>query len=345
MTNKKKDRFYGLTPSALENYFSSIGENTAKARTVFDYIYRKGKTCFSDLPFSERLIKRMTDDLSLSLPEIVSWAESEDYVKLLLKLEDGEYVESVLMRQKFGAFVCVSTQVGCNMGCAFCCSGKMKKVRDLTAAEIVGQLIVMRQYSGERIQGVSVMGIGEPFDNYQTVMDFINIATAPVGLEIAKRRITVSTCGIVPQIYSYADDDSCCNLAISLHAPNDEIREELMPINKAYPLNELIKAAEYFSLKNNSRVTLEYVMLKNINDSPTHAQQLSDLIEGRKFYVNIIPYNPTENDRFERTEFDDIMLFYDVLKKNGVNATIRREFGTEAKAACGQLSSDYKYSR
>ncbi len=340
--DKQKTNFYGMTPTALENYFISINENPAKARLVFDHIYRKGQNNFSLLPFSGRVIDKLNKDITLELPVIADKAEGSDFVKLLIKLSDGEFVEAVLMRQKFGAFACVSTQVGCNMGCDFCCSGKMKKVRDLTAAEIMGQFIVLQKYVGEKIQGISVMGIGEPFDNFDAVMDFISIATAPVGLEIAKRRITVSTCGLVPKIYSYADNELCCNLAISLHAPDDDLRDAIMPINKAYPLAQLVEAAEYFSNHTNSRVTLEYVMLKSVNDTMECAEKLARLIGSRRFYVNLIPYNPTEGDRYSRTEFDEIMLFYDALKKNGVNVTIRREFGSAEKAACGQLSSDHK---
>ena len=337
-----KTSFYGLTPAALERYFEERGENPAKSRIVFDGIYRRGFQSFAELPLSERVTERLSADFSLTLPEVAAKTEGADYSKLLLRLSDGEFVESVLMRQKFGAFVCVSTQVGCNMGCAFCCSGRLKRVRNLTAAEIMGQLLAVQRCFGVKVAGVSVMGIGEPFDNYDAVMDFCAVATAPVGLEIARRRITVSTCGVVPKIYSYADSPHCCNLAISLHAPNDALRSRLMPINRAYPLSELMAAAEYFSAKTNSRVTLEYVMLRGVNDSPSHAQQLAELIGDRRFYVNIIPYNPTDGDIFSRTEFDDIMRFYDVLKKNKIHATMRREFGAADKAACGQLSSDFQ---
>ncbi len=333
--------FFGLTPADLELYFTEIGENPAKARIVFDGIYRKRMESFSELPISHKVKERLSADLCLSVPEIVAKSEGESYAKLLLKLADGEFVESVLMRQKFGAFVCVSTQVGCNMGCAFCCSGRLRKIRNLTAAEIVSQVIAVQRCFGEKVQGISVMGIGEPFDNFDAVMALCEIATAPVGLEIAKRRITVSTCGIVSKIYSYADSEHCCNLAISLHAADDELRSRLMPINNAYALSELMASAEYFSKRTNSRVTLEYVMIKGVNDSLEDAQKLADLVGDSRFYVNMIPYNPTDGDVFDRTEFSDIMRFYDVLKQNGVHVTLRREFGAGDKAACGQLSSDY----
>lgn len=333
--------FYGLTPSETEEYFKSIGENPAKAAILFDYIYRRNGGNITPPQFSDRVNKQLSRDFTMQLPEVVEKLESEDTAKLLLKLTDGEFVETVLMRQHFGGSVCVSTQVGCAMGCAFCQSGRLKRRRDLLAEEMVGQVVAVQRAFGVRITNVSVMGIGEPFDNFDNVRRFCEILTAPKGLEIGEKHITVSTCGLVPEIYRYADLSHPCNLAISLHAPNDELRSQLMPINRRYPLSELIKAAEYFSVKANRRVTLEYIMLDGINDLPEHAQQLAELIGERNFYVNIIPYNPTEADKFKKSSHDRIMAFYDVLKKNRVGVTMRREFGSELKAACGQLSADH----
>ncbi len=333
--------FYGLTPSETEEYFKSIGENPAKAAILFDYIYRRNGGNITPPQFSERVNKQLSRDFTIQLPEVVERLESEDTAKLLLKLSDGEFVETVLMRQHFGGSVCVSTQVGCAMGCAFCESGRLKRRRNLLAEEMVGQVLAIQREFNVRITNVSVMGIGEPFDNFDNVRRFCEILTAPKGLEIGEKHITVSTCGLVPEIYKYADLSHPCNLAISLHAPNDELRSELMPINRRYPLSELIKAAEYFSVKANRRVTLEYIMLDGMNDLPEHAQQLAELIGERSFYVNIIPYNPTESDEFRKSTHESIMAFYDVLKKNRIGVTMRREFGSELKAACGQLSADH----
>lgn len=333
--------FYGITPSELENYFIGIGENPAKAAILFDHVYRKNAFDIVPPQFSHRVNLQLQHDFELTLPEVVEKLESEDTAKLLLKLADGEFVETVLMRQHFGGSVCVSTQVGCAMGCAFCQSGKLKRRRHLLPEEMVGQVIAIQREFGIRITNVSVMGIGEPFDNFDNVRRFCEILTAPKGLEIGEKHITVSTCGLVPEIYKYAELPHPCNLAISLHAPNDDLRSKLMPINRRYPLSELIKAAEYFSVKANRRVTLEYIMLDGINDEPIHAQQLAELIGERNFYVNIIPYNPTEADDFGKSSHDRIMAFYDVLKKNRIGVTMRREFGSEMKAACGQLSSEY----
>ena len=334
----EKTNIYGMTPAALREYFSACGENPAKADIVFDGIYRRALP-LNALGLSERVTNKLTESFTDELPRVVERRESEDAAKLLLDL-GGDYVEAVLMRQRFGAFACVSTQVGCSMGCAFCRSGKLKKQRSLTSAEIVGQVLALSREFGVKINGVSVMGIGEPFDNFDAVRGFCEIVTAGKGLELGERHVTVSTCGIAPKIYEYADLPHPCNLAICLHAPNDALRSSLMPINRAYPLSQLIPAAEYYTKKTNRRAALEYVMLNGVNDSPEHARQLAELIGARKFYVNIIPYNETQGG-FSASPRERIMAFYDVLKKHGVSVTMRREFGSGLDAACGQLSAEH----
>lgn len=331
---------FGVTPDALAEFFSQHGENPAKAEIVFDGVYRKNIRSFSELGLSARVTELLDNSFDMSIPEVIKSSDAEDCSKLLLRLSDGEVIETVLMRQKFGAWVCVSTQVGCSMGCAFCQSGRLKMRRRLTSAEMTGQLIAVIRQCGVKLCGISVMGIGEPFDNYDNVIDFCKISSAGKGLEIGEKHITVSTCGIVPRIYDYAELAHPFNLAISLHAPTNELRDRLMPISRAYPLEKLMPAAEYFSQKANRRVTLEYVMLRGVNDQPRHAQLLAELIGGRRFYVNIIPYNETES-QFSQSPRENIMRFYDVLKRNGVGVTMRREFGSGVNGACGQLSSDY----
>lgn len=333
--------FYGITPSQLEQFFVSHGENPAKAAILFDHIYRKNGNELTVPQLSQRVNSLVSRELKLVLPEIVEKHESADTAKLLLRLSDGEFVETVLMRQHFGGSICVSTQVGCAMGCAFCQSGRLKRRRNLLPEEMVGQVVAVQREFGVKITNISVMGIGEPFDNFDNLLAFCEILTAPKGLEIGESHITVSTCGLVPEIRRFAELTHPCNLAISLHAPNDELRTRLMPINRRYPLNELISAAEYFAEKANRRVTLEYIMLEGVNDLTEHAQQLADLIGDRNFYVNIIPYNPTEADMFRKSSRERIMAFYDVLKKNNIGVTMRREFGSDLKAACGQLSAEH----
>lgn len=332
--------FFDFSPRKLKKYFENIGENPAKAMIIYDGVYRRGIRDFSEFGFADRITERLASDLEFSLPKIIEKRECEDAAKLLLELSDGEFVETVLMRQRFGSCICVSTQVGCNMGCKFCQSGLMKKRRNLTAAEITGQALAISAAFGCKIDGVSVMGIGEPFDNFEAVADFCEIVTEDKGLAVGRRHVTVSTCGIVPKIYEYAELPRPCNLAISLHAPDDELRSRLMPINNAYPIAEVMKAAEYFSEKTHRRVTLEYVMLEGINDAPEHAVRLADLVGEHDFYINLIPYNSTDSG-FKKSSAETVSRFCAALKENGVIATKRREFGAGLNAACGQLRADY----
>lgn len=335
---------YGFTLEKLRARFAEIGENPAKAAIVFDGIYKRGMCSFFDLGFSERVAEKLSELFSFDLPRVVEKRESSDAAKLLLELSDGEFVETVLMRQRFGNCVCVSTQVGCNMNCAFCQSGQMKKRRDLKTEEIVGQVLAISKEFSCKVNGVSVMGIGEPFDNFDNTADFISIVSDDRGLAIGRRHVTVSTCGIVPKIYEYADLPLPCSLAISLHAPNDELRKQLMPIGKKYPISEVLNAAEYYSKKTHHRVALEYIMLKGVNDSDEHAKQLAQIINGRDFYVNLIPYNSVDSD-FVKSDIERLSAFCGVLKENGVIATKRREFGADLKAACGQLSAEHSKTK
>ncbi len=334
---------YGLTRGELSEYFAKLGENPAKASIIFDAVYKKGITDFGELGFSERVTLRLREDFSFESLKTVEKSLSQGdnaAAKLLLRLQDGEFVETVLMRQRFGNCVCVSTQVGCNMACKFCQSGLTKKRRDLTAGEIMGQVLaIMREFSC-RVDGVSVMGIGEPFDNFAECVKFCEIVTDDKGLAVGRRHTTVSTCGIVPKIREFAKMRLPVNLAVSLHASNDELRNELMPINKKYPINEVLDAAEYFSEETGRRITLEYIMLSGVNDLPEHAKELAGLIGKRNFYVNLIPYNSTESD-FVKSSAERISAFCAVLKENGIVATKRREFGADLNAACGQLRAEH----
>lgn len=332
---------YGFTLEKLKEYFSGIGENPAKAKPIFNGIYKDGITDFRGFGFAERIVSRLESDFSFSLPEVVRKTECSDAAKLLLRLSDGEFVETVLMRQRFGNCVCVSTQIGCNMGCTFCQSGLMKKRRGLELHEIVGQVMAISREFSCKIDGVSVMGIGEPFDNFENVCGFCDLVSDDNGLAIGRRHVTVSTCGIVPKIVAFAERERSYSLAISLHAPNDALRGEIMPINRKYPIAEVLRAAEYYTEKTHKRVTLEYILLGGFNDSPEHAVQLAELIGARDLYVNLIPYNATDS-AFKKPADGKLSEFCGILKEHGVIATKRREFGAELKAACGQLSADYK---
>jgi 23S rRNA (adenine2503-C2)-methyltransferase len=275
----------------------------------------------------------------MDMIKIVKVEKSSDTSKYLFELSDGEHVEAVLMMHDYGKSVCVSSQVGCNMGCAFCESVRRKKVRNLESYEMVEQILLIEEELGDRISHVVVMGIGEPFDNYDNLISFIKIINSNYGLSIGARHITVSTCGIIPKIKEFGDLDLQVNLAISLHGPNDLIRNKIMPINKVYPIDDLMDALDEYYSKTNRRLTIEYIMLDGVNDSDECALELSKLLRGRNCYVNLIPYNETKNIQFKRTKMRQISNFYDILKKNGINVTIRREFGGNISAACGQLRS------
>lgn len=305
---------------------------------IIDWIYKKKVYDFDMMSnLSKNLIMFLKNNFEIKLLDIETFEKSNDTKKYLLKLNDNNKIECVLMYHDYGKSLCVSTEVGCNMGCAFCESGRLKKVRNLTTSEMVLELLTVENDINDRIDNVVIMGIGEPFDNYDNFERFINILTNPKMIELGSRKITVSTCGLVPKIYEFADLKTQVNLAISLHASNDELRCKLMPINRRYKIKELIEAIKYYLNKTNRRVTIEYIMLKNVNDSVKDAQELAKLLKGLLVYVNIIPYNETENNDFKRSDNVQIKKFYDILVNNGINATIRREFGSTVSAACGQL--------
>ena len=297
---------YNLTHEKFSDYLFSIGEKRSKADMVFPAIYGKGVTDFSETGVKESLCKLLSKDYYFGEITCIDKKCSESADKYLFKLSDGSLA-----------------------------------VRNLDTAEIVEQLLYVTRESGRKISGIAIMGIGEPLDNYDNVADFIDIAMYQKGFDIGLKHITLSTCGIVPKIKELSESRNPVNLAVSLHAPNDELRNRLMPINKKYPLSPLFEAIRHYSSSKNRRITLEYVMLKGVNDSKEHAKQLAELIGDSKCYVNIIRYNGSEGDSFECSDFETIMAFYDVLKKNKIGVTMRRELGASINGACGQLRADY----
>ena len=331
---------YGLTLEELEDLFISLGSKKFHALQLFSWLYEKRVESFDEMSdIKKDIISILKDNYSIDRLKIVDVQEDSDVCKYLFELYDGEHIEAVLMRHDYGNSICVSSQVGCNMGCKFCESGRRKKVRNLEAYEMVLQILMIEKLLGERISHVVVMGIGEPFDNYDNLIKFFKIINHPKGLAIGARHITVSTCGIIPKILEFSDFPLQINLAISLHAPNNEIRDKIMPINKVYPIEELIPALKTYLEKTNRRLTFEYIMLDGINDSEECAKELANLVKDINCYINLIPYNETNNIEFKRTKTIQIMRFYDILKKSRVNVTIRREFGGNIDAACGQLRS------
>lgn len=337
------ENIYGKTLNELKEYFISNNEKDFKANQVYEWLYKKRVKSFDEMTNIKKTnIEKLKQDFKIEQLEILKKQIDTDVCKYLFKLEDNNKIEAVLMNHDYGKSLCVSTQVGCNMSCAFCESGRLKKVRNLNAYEMVLQILEVEEDLNIRISHIVLMGIGEPFDNYDNVIKFIDIINEPKGIDLGARHITVSTSGLVPKINEFAENPKQVNLAISLHAPNNKIRNEIMPVNKAYPIEKLIEAVKNYIKKTNRRVTFEYIMLKDINDKVENAIELATLLKGINCYVNLIPYNETSHIKYKKSTKEQIMKFYDTLKKHNINVTIRKEFGSKVSAACGQLRSNYE---
>lgn len=339
------NNFYDFTLKKLEDLIvNKYGQKRFNAEQIFKWVYKNDVKDFSLMSnISLKFREILTKDFYFYEPEIFKKQESSDgTIKLLLKMEDGALVETVLMRYERWIGACVSSEVGCNMGCAFCASGFLKRKRVLTPGEMVGQILVLNKIlkekgNDEKVTRVVVMGTGEPFDNYDNVLDFCKIINSPFSLEIGARHISVSTCGIIEGIKRYKEEDLQINLAISLHAPNDEIRNKIMPISRKYPIDDLFEAIKEYIKKTNRKVTLEYILLKGINDSKENCEELISRVKGMLVLVNLIPYNPIKELKYERSENKNVRMFYNMLYKAGIDRTVRKEFGTDIDAACGQL--------
>ena len=288
---------------------------------------------------NKNVISKLKNDFIINNILILKKDIGKDVCKYLFKLHDDEKIEAVLMYHDYGISLCISTQVGCNMSCSFCESGRLKKRRNLEVCEMVLQILEIEKDIKNRISHIVLMGIGEPFDNYDNVIKFINIINDNKGIDIGARHITISTCGIIPKIIEFSNLKLQVNLAISLHAPNNELRNLIMPINKVYSLDNLMNAVKEYINKTNRRVTFEYIMLKGVNDNKECALELCKLLKNMNCYVNLIPYNETNNIQYKRSDMNIINEFYDILKKNNICVTIRKEFGGLVSAACGQLRS------
>lgn len=311
-----------------------------RGRQIFEALYRQKVGSIDEMTtLSKTFREQLKANYGLNLLKLVTkQVASDGTTKFLFKTQDDMLLETVLMVFDYGNSICISTQVGCNMGCAFCASGLTKKTRNLTTAEMVSQVMAVVNHLGqERLSHMVVMGTGEPFDNYDAVMKALSIVNHDRGLAIGARHITISTCGIVPKIIEFAQGQYQYNLAISLHAPNDQLRSQLMPINHAYPLKKLMAALDTYASLNNRRLTFEYILLDGVNNTLEHADQLSDLLRGKNAYVNLIPYNAVDEKGFRSVSRNKAMVFYDRLMKRGIRATIRKEHGQDIDAACGQL--------
>lgn len=341
-TEGVKTSIYSLELHELKNWLADRGEKPFRGEQIFDWLYKKRVKSFAEMTnLSKELRTKLEENFSLTtLKTIVEQTSTDGTIKFLFELHDGFSIETVLMRHNYGNSVCVTTQVGCRIGCTFCASTLGGLKRNLVAGEIVAQVVKVQQTLdelGERVSSIVIMGIGEPFDNYDEMLKFLKIVNHDKGLNIGARHITVSTSGIIPKIYAFADENLQINFAISLHAPNSELRSRLMPINRAYKLPDLMEAVRYYIEKTGRRVSFEYGLFGGVNDQVEHAIELAHLVKGLKCHINLIPVNYVPERDYVRTPREQIFLFEKTLKQHGINVTIRREQGHDIDAACGQL--------
>ncbi|MDD6005494.1 MAG: 23S rRNA (adenine(2503)-C(2))-methyltransferase RlmN [Erysipelotrichaceae bacterium] len=339
-------RIYDYDLKDLEEYVVSKGYKKYKAKQIYHWLYKKRVSSFDEMTdLSKDFITELKDEFIIeNLTLVTSQVSKDGTTKYLFSLTDGSLIESVLMVFDYGYSACITTQIGCNMGCTFCASGLLKKVRDLSAGEILNQIVYIQKEldkKGERLANIVVMGTGEPFDNYDNVMKALSIINDPLGIEIGARHISVSTCGVIPGIKRFSKEKVQYNLAISLHASNDELRSRLMPINNAYHLSELMSTLKEYSKENNRRLTFEYLLLDGINDTEKNADELKELLKGMNAYINLIPYNNVKEKDYHTSSEKKALMFYDMLKKRGVSVTLRQKKGDDIDAACGQLRANY----
>ncbi|MCD8795715.1 23S rRNA (adenine(2503)-C(2))-methyltransferase RlmN [Mammaliicoccus sciuri] len=342
MPNFERPSIYSLQLGELEDWLIDQSEPKFRAKQIFDWLYVKRVYAFSEMTnLSKELREKLVQSFEITTLEVAVKQESKDgTIKFLFELQDGYTIETVLMRHEYGNSVCVTTQVGCRIGCTFCASSIGGLKRNLEAGEIVAQVLTVQKAldaTDERVSQVVIMGIGEPFENYDEMMGFLKIINHDKGLNIGARHITVSTSGIVPKIYDFADESLQINFALSLHAADNETRSRLMPINRAYDLDKLMEAIEYYVNKTNRRITFEYGLFGGVNDQVHHAKALAQLIKHLNCHVNLIPVNHVPERDYVKTSKEDIFKFEKELKRNGINATIRRNQGADIDAACGQL--------
>lgn len=330
----------------LRAWLNEQGEPGFRAGQIYDWLYLKRVNDFDEMTNLPKLLRaKLAASFDfVTLTEIARLSSKDGTVKFLFQLHDGHAVETVLMRHRYGNSVCVTTQVGCRVGCTFCASTLGGLKRDLTSGEIAAQVVKCQQMldeEDERVSSIVMMGIGEPFENYDATMKFLRTIIHPKGLNIGARHITVSTSGIVPSIYKFAEEDTQVNLAISIHAPNDALRSRLMPVNRRYPFADLMDAIRHYIDKTGRRVTFEYALIGGVNDRPEHARELAEVLQGMLCHVNLIPVNYVPERDYVRTPREDIFAFQRILADHRINVTIRREQGHDIAAACGQLRAKH----
>lgn len=323
----------------LKSKMTEIGEKTYRAEQIFKWIYSENVDTIDEMTnISIELRNKLKDNFELKRFKIIEKQKSKDgTIKYLFDLLDGNAIETVLMEYKYGKTICVSSQVGCKMGCKFCASTGISYIRNLSSGEILEQILKVEKDENTKISNIVFMGIGEPLDNYDNVIKAVKIINDPKGLNIGARHISISTCGLVPKIYKLAEENLQCTLSVSLHSTNNEKRSELMPVNKTYNIQELIKACKYYINKTKRRISFEYALVKGENDSIENSKELAKLLKGMICHVNLIPVNEIKKDGYKKSTNENIMKFRDDLNSRGIVATIRRELGSDIDAACGQL--------
>jgi len=344
-----KSCIYDYKLDQLQEWMKENSEPVFRAAQLFDWLYVKRVKSFEDM---SNLPKALRDKLEeqfmiITLNEITKFESKDGTVKFLFGLHDDHAIETVIMRHNYGNSVCVTTQVGCRIGCTFCASTLGGLKRNLTAGEIVAQVVTAQQMldaTGERVSSIVIMGSGEPFENYDATMAFLRIMIHEKGLNIGQRHITVSTSGIVPSMYKFADENTQIGLALSIHAPNDALRSKLMPVNRRFPFEDVMAACHHYIAKTGRRITFEYALIGGVNDRPEHAQELAEVLQGMLCHVNLIPVNHVPERKYVRTPREDIFEFQRVLENNNVSVTIRREQGHDIAAACGQLRAKHMES-
>lgn len=328
-----------LSLKEMEEEFEKLGEPKYRAKQVYKWLH-KGIRSFDEITdISKKLRERLNYKYFITNASIENKLVSkcDDTKKYLLKFNDGEFVEAVLMKYHHGYSICISTQAGCKMGCSFCATGKGGFRRNLTPSEMISEIQTVERDLGNRISNVVLMGMGEPLDNYKNVLKFLHLVSSEDGLNIGVRHISLSTCGIVDKIYELANEKLGITLSVSLHAPNDELRSQIMKINKKFPLRELIKACDFYTSLTGRRISYEYAMINGVNDSDTCARELANLLHGKLCHLNLIPVNNINESNFQKSSRSRLNKFKSILEKNRINVTVRRTLGSDIEASCGQL--------
>ena len=334
-----------MTLQEMQEYMESIGEKKFRAKQIYEWFHKHLALSLDEMNNVPKKLKEkieQTQEIYGVKPVDCFISKIDGTRKYLFELYDGNIIESVLMKYKHGNSVCISSQAGCRMGCRFCASTLLGLSRNLYPSEMLDQIYAIQKATGERVSHLVVMGTGEPFDNFESLCRMIELLCSPEGLNISHRNITVSTCGIVPKIYEFADRNPQVTLAISLHSPNDTMRKELMPIANKYSMDELMKAAKYYTKTTGRRITFEYSLVKGVNDKKEHAEELISRVKGMNCHINLIPVNPIKERDFEQSTQNNVTAFRHILERQHIQVTVRREMGRDIQAACGQLRKSYK---